>query len=281
MARSTGGRLRAGFFLALSSLAAFAAVGTVYVVLDDLQATLDGIGQGPTVRVLVASHDLGQGSAITAEDLALVEVPPQYVPMGVMLTSDQAVGRVVRERVLGSEFIREERLADPSGGYGLNAIIPRGMRAVSLDLTDGSAVSGFLAPGNYVDVLVTLPGESDVSETVTLLQATTVLAVAGDLGSEDASRGSGRRAPTITVSVTPEEAERVSHAIAQGKVTLTLRGDIDVTHAETHGARASSLLGEDEQERVTIRQWKEILEERGSGELLLIHGSQVKSEPAR
>ncbi|MCB9686693.1 MAG: Flp pilus assembly protein CpaB [Alphaproteobacteria bacterium] len=281
MARSTGGRLRAGFFLALSTVAATAAVGTVYVVLADLQGTLDGIEPDPTVQVLVASHDLGQGRAITPDDLSLVEMPPRYVPDGVMRTSDQAVGRVVRERVLGSEFIREERLADPTGGYGLNAIIPRGMRAVSLDLTDGASVSGFLAPGNYVDVLVTLPDEKEASETVTLLQATTVLAVSTDMGGEEVEARGGKRAPTITVAVTPDQAERVSHAIAQGKVTLTLRGDIDVTHAETHGARASSLLGEDTEERITIRQWKEIVEERGSGELLLIHGRDVKREPAR
>lgn len=184
---------------------------------------------------------------------------------------------MVRERVLGSEFIREERLADPTGGLGLNAMIPRGMRAVSLDLSDGAAVSGFLAPGNYVEVLVTLPGEAEESETVTLLQATTV----SEMGAEQAPSQSGRRAPTITVSVTPDQAERVSHAIAQGQVTLTLRGDIDVTHAETHGARASSLLGEGGEDRITIRQWKEIVEERAIGELLLIHGRDVKAEPTR
>jgi Flp pilus assembly protein CpaB len=71
------------------------------------------------------------------------------------------------------------------------------MRALSIDISDGSAVSGFLNPGNYVDVIVTIEGDDTrEAETVTLLQAVTVLAVNNRMGnSSESIEGRGPRTP--------------------------------------------------------------------------------------
>ena len=58
------------------------------------------------------------------------------------------------------------------------------MRAVSLDISGGSAVSGFLNPGNYVDIIVTIGDQGSPLQTVTLLQVVTVLAVNDRLGAK-------------------------------------------------------------------------------------------------
>ncbi len=279
--RNTGGRLRALLFLFISFSAAAVASIVIYFVISSYQSELKNASlPEDTVDVMVAKHDLGPGRTITTEDLEMIELPPDYVPDPVLRQIEQAKGRVPRERILEGEFIREERLADPEAGLGLNAIIPRGMRALSINISDGSAVSGFLNPGNYVDVLVTLQGDQTRPEatTKTIFQAKTVLAVNNRLGTTIESLD-GRYRPSVTLAVTPEEAQKLTHAVAQGDVTLTLRNDIDVTHVETHGAMASKMLMEDKKERrITVKEWTERREKGGDGTLLLIQGRTIRTE---
>ena len=107
-----------------------------------------------TVTVVAASRTLYQGVHISTEDLFVVNVPPDYLPVvtdaeslestkaEVFSSRERVVGQVPRERILKNEFIRPERLADGAAGIGLNAVIPRGMRAVSLELRGAAAIAG-------------------------------------------------------------------------------------------------------------------------------------------
>lgn len=283
MARQTGGRIRAAVFLLVSLGAAVVASFVIYTVVQNYQKELvDAQLPEETVQVMVAAADLYQGKTIIVEDLAMTELPPDYVPDAVLRQPEQAVGRVPRERILAQEFIREERLADPESGVGLNAIIPRGMRAISINITGGSAVSGFLNPGNYVDILVTFAGgQGEETETITLLQAVTVLAVDARLGGSGTGAGD-RAAPSITLAVTPEQAEKLTHSNSQGAITLTLRNDIDVTHVETHGAMSNDLLGgETEDKRIPISQWKTATKQNTDGSLIIIKGPTQSKEKVR
>lgn len=284
--RSTGGRIRALIFLILSFGAALVAAAVIYVVLISYQRELTTVTAPQQLdQVMVAAKDMWQGKTIEESDLTMTELPPEYIPEEVLKTPEQAVGRVPRERILVHEFIRNERLADPAAGVGLNAIIPRGMRAMSININDGSAVSGFLNPGNYVDVLVTIEGEDDKpAETVTLLQAVTVLAVNNRLGDVDGELVENSGKPSVTLAVTPDLAEKLTHAVAQGSVTLTLRNDIDVTQVETHGALVSNLLGsEQEGARITVREWTQRNADQSSSNhtLMLIQGDETKKETYR
>jgi len=276
--RNTGGRLRALLFLFVSFGAALVASVVIYFVIKSYQRELVQTStQDPTTSVMVAKQDIWQGKTITGDDLEMKELPKDYVLESVLQNKEQAVGRVPRERILANEFIREERLADPEAGVGLNAIIPRGMRALSINISDGSAVSGFLNPGNYVDVLVTIGGDAArEAETTTLLQAVTVLAVNNRLGNSE----TGERArPSVTLAVTPDLAEKLTHAVAQGTVTLTLRNDIDVTHVETHGAMATTLLGgASDDKRISVQEWTARTRASVDGTVTIIRGRDSRRE---
>lgn len=279
--RNSGGRLRAVLFLLVSFGAATVASLAIFYVIKSYQSELVSTSQqDPTTNVVVAAHDIWQGKTITEEDLEEVELPKDYVLDTILLSKAQAIGRVPRERILAKEFIRQERLAAQEAGVGLNAIIPRGMRAVSINISDGSAVSGFLNPGNYVDVLVTIQGDDTrEAETATLLQSVTVLAVNAKLGNADAAE---RASPSVTVAVTPEQAEKLTHAVAQGEVTLTLRNDIDVTHVETHGALASTLLGGAKVEtRISVQEWTARTRASVDGTITIIRGRDSTREKVR
>jgi pilus assembly protein CpaB len=274
--RNTGGRIRALLFLTLSGGAALVASLVVFLLIRSFEGQLgDAIEDDRVVRVVVAKADVWQGETIEVEDLAMVELPLDYVPDTVLRSSDQAVGRVPRERILAHEFIREERLSDPEGGVGLNALIPHGMRAMSINVSDGSALSGFLNPGNYVDVLVTLEGDdSHPAETRTLMQAVTLLAVDRRLGGGE---GGERARPSVTLALTPDLAETLTHAMEQGGVTLTLRSDIDVTRVETHGAVVDDFLSTEEK-RITVEVWSAQRQENPDPALTIIHGEDVQVE---
>jgi Flp pilus assembly protein CpaB len=281
--RNTGGRLRAVVFLLASLGVAGVAVFGIWQVVRSYQAQLvKETTPIETVQVMVAAKDLYPGRTIVPEDLKPFTVPPDYVPDAVLKQVEHSVGRVPRERILTNEFIREERLADPAAGVGLNAIIPRGMRALSINISSGSAVSGFLNPGNYVDVIVTLKAsDTGPQQTFTMMQAMTVLAVntrLGDVQSTESSRSNSAK-PSVTLAVTPEQAEKLTHAHDQATVTLALRNDIDVTNVLTNGAVVGELLGgENNEKRLTIPQWKARGGADSDGSLIIIKGSKEQTE---
>jgi pilus assembly protein CpaB len=248
--RNTGGRARAAVFLLISAVAAIVAVGVVYTMIQSYQKQLDIVSRPPeTIEVVVAKVTLFQGQTLAETDVELKKVAPEYVPETVFHTIEEVVGRVPAERIIQGEYVRRERLADPEAGVGLNAIIPRGQRAVSINITNASAVSGFLNPGNYVDVLATVKTKGEGQKTVTMLQAKRLLAVNNRLGGDGGEGGvvgtDARVKPSVTLALTPEEAELMVHAFEEGVVTLTLRNDIDVINVDTEGTRAANLLGDD------------------------------------
>jgi len=273
MKMRTGGRGRAAFFLLLSMGAAATAATLIYNLVDQMQRELDRPPAHEPVQVMVAAQPISQGETIGMEHLMMVDMPANYVPTGALRDPSEVVNRVPRERILAAEPIRRERLADETGGVGIPALVPKGMRAISINITGGSAMAGFLDPGNYVDVLVTYPLEEGGAETRTLLQAVTVLAVDARIG-QDVRAHTDRSAPSVTLVLAPKHAEILTHAKIKGDITLALRNDIDITHRTTHG-RVDDVerIGKTEQ-RMEIIDW----ENSGTGELLMIRGGDATVE---
>lgn len=186
------------------------------------------------VMVAVAARDIYPGLPIDETDLYALQMSPEYVPQGVYLSPEHLVGRVARERILSNELVRGERLVDLERGGGLNAVVPRGLRAMSVAMTDGRALSGLLHPGDYVDVVFTVPDRGDGSaddETTTLLQGVYVLGVDSRMGEEDADqavKSRGQHSPTVTLLIDPTDAERLAHATTMGELRLTMRNRRDL-----------------------------------------------------
>ena len=105
---------------------------------------------------------------------------------------------------------------------------------LSVGINGGAALGEFLEPGNYVDMLVTLVPQVETTkqasgvETHTMLQSVHVLAVGnvhGGMGSQDRKREGD--VASVTLSVTPSQAEKISYAMSVGQITLLLRNDMD------------------------------------------------------
>jgi pilus assembly protein CpaB len=100
------------------------------------------------------------------------------------------------------------------------------MRAASLEVNQVSGVSGFVLPGDRVDVLVTVdprnPNEDAVTRTV--LQNTEVLAAGQKTEQQD---NKPITVQAVTILVDPYGAEKLALALHEGKLHLVLRNPED------------------------------------------------------
>ena len=201
--------------------------------------------------VVVAGKPLPIGITIKPEDVRLSKVPVDQFPRGAFSKLEEVVERPVVSNILMDEPILQGRLAERGSGLGLAPSIPVGMRAVSVRVTDVAGVAGFVLPGLRVDVLVTgNPPGSNSTVTKTCLYNILVLS-AGQTIQADAS-GQAIKAPTVTLLVTPEQAEILTLAGNEGRIQLVLRNGGDQAVAQTSGSELSALYGRHATERPTV-----------------------------
>ncbi len=261
--QQTGGRYKALLIFGISLTAAVAAVFLVFRVVQLAQQEVAKARQTPSaVDVLVATRTLNVGVTIGEDDVAPRSLAAEMVPPeGVFNAFAELDGRVARERILSNEIIREDRLAAEDAGIGLNALVSPGKRAMSVAVDAESGVAGFIRPGNYVDVIVTIrPDDQDEKRWASkaFLQGIKVLAVGQRTdGSQEAANAAAkakrksREKPTVTLELDLEQAEELALSATRGDLHLVLRNDIDITLDDTQGVIASSLVGAPPQQEPT------------------------------
>ena len=149
--------------------------------------------------------------------------------------------------MLENEPITANKLASMDAGAGLPPAIPRGMRAMSVRVNDVIGVAGFVVPGTRVDVLVTIRRSTDsmtrtAASNVQVLTAGTRL----DQGKPESDAKTANASTVVTLMVSPQDAERVTLAQAEGEIMLVLRNPLDTEPTATTGVKTASLLGLDE-----------------------------------
>ena len=126
---------------------------------------------------------------------------------------------------------------------GLTVRLTQGHRAVAIRVDEVIGVSGFIKPDDRVDVIVTAvpPGKKSQDEKLSkiVLQNKRVLSVAQNLEHKD---GKAQVVRSITLEVTPEEAEKLSLASQEGQIILALRAMGDEQLAMTRGSNKRDLL---------------------------------------
>jgi pilus assembly protein CpaB len=138
----------------------------------------------------------------------------------------EVYGAALRVNVTAGEPIRRTVIVKPGDHDFLQVVLSPGARAIAIPVATGGASTGLLYPGDRVDVILTQTFKNDppltrrsVSETV--VESLRVLAVdAPDTKATGTSNSFGR---TVTLEVTPEQAEKINVATELGKLSLTLR----------------------------------------------------------
>jgi len=197
-------------------------------------------------NVVVARVDIPIGERINAEKLAVVQLPRSAAPDGTFAKIDEnIVGRVAITRIAAREPVTEGRLAPLGSAAGLSSVIPEGYRAMNVRVDDVVGISGFIMPGTLVDVVVVIePPDNDSSrERVSkiVLQNIKVLANGANLD-KPKNEKEAERVKTVTLQVTPEQAEKLALASSEGRLQLVMRNSIDQNDEVTSGATKKSLL---------------------------------------
>jgi pilus assembly protein CpaB len=194
----------------------------------------------PGVEVIVAANDLQVGQRVEEGDIKIIRIPTADLPPHAPRKRSEVLGHGVIIPIAQGEFILSNRLAGENAGAGLPALIPPGMRAVSVRVNEVVSVAGFVTPGTRVDVLLTgSPGGSGEQQTTTVLQNVAVLASGHKL--ERTSTGEAQTTAVITLLVTPDDAERLALASSEGKIQLALRNPLDIKQDELPAANSRGL----------------------------------------
>jgi pilus assembly protein CpaB len=199
-----------------------------------------------TVPVAVAARDLAIGTVVTAADVRLIQWPREAAPVGAVSQKSPLVGRSVVETISLNEPIMAHNVGEPGVGKGVLALVPSGMRAVSIKVDAAGAT--FVKQNSHVDLIAAVGGgNSSNSSSRVLLQNVLVLAVAGAFQPPPAPGAPPAPKPTgasnlVTLLVTPAEAELLALASHHSTIHLALRNDIDDVQEKTPGARMASLL---------------------------------------
>ncbi len=175
------------------------------------------------VPVVVAEVDLNVGDVVSTTNASVREIPKSYV------TGDSVAPNDFSSILEGRQIVHPVRRGDPILGMnvsqvkvnGLASLLKPGERAISIPVTTLDTISGFLNPGDFIDLMVTMK-DSDQKRTVPLAQNLRVLATGSDLddGVPEKTRG---RIQEITLGVTPLVASRVIHAQTVGDIAVLLR----------------------------------------------------------
>jgi pilus assembly protein CpaB len=212
--------------LALWGAALVVAVLTATVVAGDLASLHRRAADlGPEVDAVVATRDLAVGTVVTARDLAGRRVHRAQLPEAVVTDRGHVLGRVVAVPVLRGTFVARGNVA-PRRRTGLDGVVPAGMRAMRVVVTDALDPR----PGAAVDVIATYdPAAAEAAgndTTVVIADGVTVLGT-----DRRASTGGGRAgANGVTLLVAPEQANALADAQANGVVTLALVPPEDAGH---------------------------------------------------
>lgn len=216
--------------------------------------TVTQVREEPKIQVLVAARNIGVGQRLNEEYVEWQDWPegairPEYITISTTPDAlELMAGTVARFEIFPGEPIRRAKLVRSDQGY-LSAVLPQGMRAVSIGVTAESGAGGFIVPNDRVDVVQTRR-TSGGSMSQTILSNVKVLAIGRRLGEVGATSGMDpdedpqaqifANATIATLELDPAQSETIITASRVGQLSLVLRSVADFSEPADLGQQRSS-----------------------------------------
>ena len=202
----------------------------------------------PTTEVYVLTSPLRYGQRLTQDSVRLVRWPVDAIPEGAFTTEDSlfppgvtALRSITRAMDKGEAVLRT-KVTEPGEDAGVGARLAAGMRAFALRVDVASGVSGFVRPGDRVDVYWTgSPPGGEGGDITRLIDANVRIIAIDQTADED--RNSPLVARTVTIEATPQQVAAFAQAQATGRLQLSLVGADDETLPEVVQVDQRTLLG--------------------------------------
>jgi pilus assembly protein CpaB len=203
-------------------------------------------GGGRSVKVVVATRDLEPGAQIKEADITLSSMPVTGLPTGALMTAKDAIGRAVAIPVFKGQTIILGSLAPDGSGSGLQALVPPGYRAVTMEVNEFTGVGGLLFPGCRVDVVSTMQDEVTRRPVAKVIVQNAKVTAVGQKTAPKTSKNTelvSQPVKSVTMIVSSRDAMALDLAMSKGRPRLVLRGAADdkpthvgrVTMAELFG----------------------------------------------
>lgn len=225
-------------FLVLAVLLGVAAAVVGYFSLTQIAARSASASSANFRPVVVTASDLTYGQKLEPAMLRVMNYPKDAVPAGAYSTVDSVVGQTTKVFMAAREPVTSIKLSSRGGGLSL-AIRPS-MRAVSAEVNQVSGVSGFVLPGDRVDVLVTVRQANQDPLTETVLQNVEILA-AGQKTQQEGNKPITVQA--VTMLVDPAGAQVLTHSQREGEIMLVLRNPEDHDTLKVASLSTGRMLG--------------------------------------
>lgn len=207
------------------------------------------------VDVLVAERDLATGLILIPDHMRWLSWPkaaiqPGYVTKDGEITMKDVVGSAVRRGITKGEPVIQAKLLKPGEAGFLSGVLKPGMRAATVTVNPETGAAGFILPGDFVDIMLTRQIQVAASATVgkkfvseTIFRRMRVLAIDQVLDDLAETARVGR---TVTLEVTPKQAEELAVAKRLGTISLILRSvakiDTGEDKADTELTSGASFL---------------------------------------
>lgn len=195
-------------------------------------------------KVVIAARDITLGTQIGEQDIALVNYPRELFPEGAMARKDEVIGRVAYMDISSKTPILNKQLAGIGAQPGLPGVTAPGLRSVSVRVDEASGVAGFVAPGTYVDVIAIMQPQLDGAKQVSKVIMQKVKVLASGQQNQTKSDGKAALVNTVTLEVTPPQAEKLKLAEAEGRIQLSIRNATDQIMEKTPGATRRDVLND-------------------------------------
>lgn len=201
----------------------------------------------PTKTVYTTVNQLKYGDELKKSDVTAIRWPARYVPPGaftdmeVLFPEGEEEPRLVVRQMEPGEPLLTVKLTEPGEDIGLTTRLEKGMRAFAIKVDVASGVSGFLRPGDRVDVYWTGRVAAVGGESVTKLIESQIQLIAVDQTDDELS--DAQIARTVTVQATPRQVAALAQAQSSGRLSLSLVGVGDVEETAEVAVNEVSLLG--------------------------------------
>ena len=192
------------------------------------------INKVPTTDVLVALKDIGLGDKLAEGTVDWKSWPTDNITE-TMVTRDREPEarekfKEARARVLvfAGETIMQKKLVIPGEGGFMSAILPKGMRAISVAVSERSSAGGFILPNDRVDVILTKKNNGTGGQTIvqseTVISNVRVLAI-NQTYQQDQEEGkiSVAEGKTATLELSARQSEIIALVESSGELSLALR----------------------------------------------------------
>ena len=214
---------------------------TAYVVWNYVN-TVQKSSKANWKPVVVARLEIPPRKNITRDMIELTRSPEELIATDAITRLEEAEGRMSTTRIRAKDQMRTSIVAKKGEAPGLTYSIPPGKRAIAIKVDETSGVGGnTILPEDHVDILATYTDPIARQETTQMiLQNVPVLAV--DSGQTEANSEKGGAKSTITLAVSPEDAELITAADRAGVLRVALRPVEEETIVASPGTKVTEIL---------------------------------------